>query len=70
MALIVVLRNLSSLAPVSDYAYEVLVGDGGPTSRTITEGVVKGHRRDDGWRALVQRLLDEEVRSGPSHTLT
>lgn len=62
MALIVVITNKSSLAPVSDYNYEVLVGDGTPErSKTITYGKVKGHRRDDGWQKLVQTVLDQEA---------
>lgn len=60
MALIVVLVNISDLAPVSDYKYEVLVGDGSKDrSKTIANGIVKGHKRDDGWEPLVQKLLDE-----------
>lgn len=66
MSLIVVARNLSSLAPISDYAYEVLVGDGSPQkSRTIVAGIVVGHRRDDGWKVLIQRVLDESADDGP-----
>lgn len=61
MALIVVLTNISNLAPVSDYNYEVLVGDGTDArSSTIARGKVKGHKRDDGWQALVKRVLDQE----------
>ncbi len=59
MALIVVIQNLSQIAPVSDYRYEVLVGDGSIRSKTIAKGEIKAHTRDDGWKALVQRLLDE-----------
>lgn len=60
MALIVVLVNISDLAPVSDYRYEVMIGDGTPSrSKTIANGIVKGHKRDDGWEPLVQKLLDE-----------
>lgn len=60
MSLIVVLTNKSALAPVSDYNYEVLVGDGTPDgSDLIARGQVKAHTRSDGWKALVQRLLDE-----------
>jgi hypothetical protein len=63
MALIVVLENISSLAPVSDYNYQVLVGDGtSPGSRTIASGQVIGHIRDEGWQALVQRVLNQEAK--------
>ena len=61
MALILVLSNTSHLTPVSDYTYEVLVGDGTTLgSKRITSGTITGHRRDDGWQALVQRLLEHE----------
>lgn len=60
MALIVVLTNKSGLAPVSDYNYEVLLGDGTISgSKVLARGGVVGHRRDDGWKKLVQRVLDE-----------
>lgn len=61
MALIVVLTNKSNLAPVSDYTYEVLVGDGTASRSTvIARGTVLGHRRQEGWQKLVQALLDHE----------
>lgn len=60
MALILTFQNVSALAPVSDYRVTVLVGDGGPSSRTIATGRVNGHPRDHGWKALVQQFLDEQ----------
>ena len=61
MSLIVVLTNTSNLAPVSDYTYEVLVGDGTKAgSHTITKGTVKGHVRAAGWKVLVGKLLESE----------
>lgn len=60
MSLIVVITNRSSLAPVSDYTYEVLVGDGTVNgSRTITRGKIEKHTRADGWKPLVQRVVNE-----------
>ena len=60
MSLIVVARNTSQLADVSDYAVQVLVGDGTPErSHTIHAGMVKGHTRADGWKVLIQRIIDE-----------
>ena len=57
MALIVVFTNISNLAPVSDYRYEVMVGDGTPErSKTLAQGTIKGHERIDGWQALVREL--------------
>lgn len=59
MALIVVLTNKSNLAPVSDYNYQVLVGDGTmERSRVLAAGRITKHRRSDGWQALVKRVLD------------
>jgi hypothetical protein len=61
MSLIIVLRNISSLAPVSDYEYQVMVGDGTPErSKTIANGTITGHRRADGWQELVQQMLRVE----------
>lgn len=62
MALIVVLVNKSDLAEVSNYDYEVMVGDGSPTrSKTIAKGRVDGHVRSEGWQVLVKKLLDKET---------
>jgi hypothetical protein len=61
MSLIIVLTNKSNLAPISDYDYRVLVGDGTKERSTlITEGKVEGHRRDDGWKKLVYMMLEKE----------
>lgn len=61
MALILVLTNISGLAPVSSYRYDVLIGDGTPLrSTSIAHGELHGHARDTGWRALVQKLLDAQ----------
>lgn len=63
MSLIVVITNVSKLAPVSDYKYQVLVGDGtAEGSNTIAAGEIKGHKREDGWQALVHKLLEREVK--------
>jgi hypothetical protein len=51
MSLIVTMRNISNLADVSDYYVTVWVND-----RQISKPIiVKGHRRSDGWEALVKR---------------
>lgn len=61
MALIVVLVNHSDLAPISDYTYEVLVGDGTPArSKTLKRGTVTGHQRSDGWLELLAKLIATE----------
>ncbi len=59
MALILILQNISNLASISDYDFKVLVGEGTREwSDTIVSGVIHNHTRDDGWRALVQKLID------------
>lgn len=61
MALILVFVNKSELAAISDYNVEVLVGDGTyERSKRISVGKVVGHVRDHGWKALVQKYLDQE----------
>lgn len=62
MALIVIVTNKSKLAPVSDYNYEVLVGDGTrERSQVIAKGEVLQHLRSEGWKALVERVLEKET---------
>lgn len=52
MALIIEFRNISGLAPWSDYEYQVRVND-----RLIESGTVTGHLRAWGWERLVERFL-------------
>jgi hypothetical protein len=54
MALIVVLENMSNIAPVSDYKYGVYVNE-----TLIEQGNVKGHTRADGWEVLLRKMLDQ-----------
>jgi hypothetical protein len=51
--LIVTLLNISLLSDVSDYDYEVRVNE-----RLLESGIIRGHRRSDGWRALVARVAE------------
>lgn len=53
-------RNISNLAEVSDYEYQVLIG-GGKAVRVIEQGVVQGHIRSDGWEKLVRKFLEERI---------
>lgn len=63
MSLIVVIQNMSGLAPISNYRYQVLVGDGTIAgSRILAAGELVGHARSDGWPKLVQLLLDDEAK--------
>lgn len=59
MSLIIILQNTTALAPISDYDYRVLIGDGTfKRSHIIENGIVQGHVRADGWKALVERMLN------------
>jgi hypothetical protein len=59
MSLILVVTNCLRLAPVSNYDYQVLIGDGTEAGSTIiAAGLIKNHTRTDGWKVLVQMLLD------------
>lgn len=52
--LIVYIHNVSKGVAISDYEYEVCVNE-----KRIARGNIKGHRRKDGWAALVQKLIDK-----------
>jgi hypothetical protein len=59
----VTLINRSRLADVSDYDYTVSDYDYVVSindRRVLARGKIEGHRRKDGWQALVARLLDAE----------
>ena len=62
MSLIIVLRNISALAPISDYEYRVMAGDGGPLSKVLKRGTVKKHIREQGWEALVRLMLEDNCK--------
>lgn len=69
MSLIITLRNISSLAEVSDYEYKVLVGDGSPErSKVLETGTVRDHQRSEGWEALVKKFLFERTRTDRKDT--
>ena len=52
--LVITFHNLSDGQPVSDYEYSVYIN-----RRLIETGIVSGHTRAEGWRELIERLLDE-----------
>ena len=54
MSLIIVLRNISKLAPISDYEYTVLINE-----TVIEKGIVKRRTRADGWPAFAEKLLEQ-----------
>ena len=56
--LILTFRNVSDLAPVSDYEWTVLVNH-----TVLAHGRLEGHERAKGWEALVKQFantLEEE----------
>lgn len=53
MALIITARNLTGLNEISDYEVGAWINE-----RPIWKGIVLKHRRDDGWAALVQMIVD------------
>lgn len=70
MSLIIVIQNVTELAEVSDYKYQVLVTTrntvtGEIGERPIAAGDVKQHPRIDGWEALVRRLLEQRSDARP-----
>ncbi len=54
MALIIAFVNKSGLADVSDYTADVYIND----TKIAGPFTVTGHRRDDGWEALVKIFAD------------
>lgn len=65
MSLIITLRNITSLAPVSDYEAKVFVN----RSQIAGPILVEGHARKDGWRQLVKRFA-KSLPSAPADTPT
>ena len=62
MALILVIQNKSDLASLSDYDYQVLVGDGTVgRSLPLAHGRIEKHDRSQNWQALVKKVLDQET---------
>lgn len=55
--LILLVHNISNLAPISDYAWEARVND-----YCLATGTVRGHRREDGWTALLQLIIEDAKR--------
>lgn len=52
--LIVKVKNISDLSPISDYRYSVFVNE-----EKIKEGIIKNHNREEGWRKLIQKIAEE-----------
>jgi hypothetical protein len=56
MALVIAFRNISELAPTSDYEVTVFVNQ----TQIAGPYVVKEHVRDDGWLELVKKFVKEQ----------
>jgi len=54
MSLTLLIRNISELADISNYSYSVWVNE-----RIIAHGTIEGHKRSDGWKPLVKRVVNE-----------
>ncbi len=52
--LILKIKNISDLAPTSDYVWHAFIND-----KMIANGKVTGHYRPDGWKALVEKVVKQ-----------
>lgn len=57
MALIVAFQNISELAEVSDYRVQVFIN-----KHLLFQTDLKGHKRADGWEALVKKFAEDLAR--------
>jgi hypothetical protein len=54
--LVVTFKNISDLAPVSNYDYEVWVTSKDGGKQVLVKGRIHGHIRAEGWEKLVDKL--------------
>lgn len=52
-------QNISDMADISDYEYEVCVTTKAGRKKVLSSGVIEGHERDKGWKELMQRVIDD-----------
>jgi len=52
--LIIHMWNISELAEISNYKYIVKVNN-----KIIADGLIEGHKRSEGWQALIKQLGEE-----------
>lgn len=57
--LIIEIKNVTELSVISSYTYEVWVTTKIGNKKVIAKGTVIDHERTDGWRVLVQRIINE-----------
>ena len=55
MLIIYITNDKTVKKPLGNYVYQVKVN-----TRTVARGEIKGHNRNDGWKILVQKLLNRE----------
>ena len=55
MLIIYITNDRTAKEPLGNYVYQAKVN-----TRTVARGEIKGHNGDDGWKALVQKLLNRE----------
>jgi hypothetical protein len=51
--LAVYIRNISNLRKISDYEFLVMLN-----AQCIDRGIVKGHKRTDGYKELLRKIAD------------
>lgn len=62
--LLIEIQNISEMRDVSDYKYQVLVTTIQGGIKTLAKGTIVNHVREDGWRILVGRMLNDAVDVG------
>ncbi len=55
MLIIYITNDRTAKKPLGNYVYQVKVN-----ARDVARGEIKGHNKDDGWKALVKMLLNRE----------
>ena len=55
--LVITFQNISELAEVSSYKYEVWVTLKTGEKKIICTGHIGEHKRSDGWKSLVRQML-------------
>jgi hypothetical protein len=63
MGLYVLIHNVSrpDTTEVCDYEWRAQIND-----RVLAQGLVVDHRREDGWIALLQRVVDDATKAAGS----
>lgn len=51
------IRNVKTVKGIADYEYIVMVN-----AEQIAEGIIKKHKRADGWGPLVKRIAEQHIK--------